>query len=317
MAQSQTWHSETAEQVFQLLSTSNKGLTDSEIASRTARYGTNRLTPAKKQHPVVRFLLQFKNILIYVLLVAAVVTALLDHWIDAWVIFGVVIINALIGFIQEGKAEKALDAIKNLLSPQATVRRNGRTATVPSEQLVPGDIVILQSGDKVPADMRLFSVRNLRTDESLLTGESLPVEKNSEEVKSDAPLAERTNMTFSGTLVTYGKGEGIVIGTGDQTEIGRISSMLGKVETLETPLLQRIDEFARTLTVVIVLLSALLFSFGVFVRGYSLTEMFNAAVGLAVAAIPEGLPAIMTIALAIGVQAMARRKAIIRRLPAV
>ncbi|MCG8343724.1 MAG: cation-transporting P-type ATPase, partial [Chlorobiales bacterium] len=166
MAQSQTWHSETAEQVFQLLSTSNKGLADSEIASRTARYGTNRLTPAKKQHPVVRFLLQFKNILIYVLLVAAVVTALLDHWIDAWVIFGVVIINALIGFIQEGKAEKALDAIKNLLSPQAMVRRNGRTSTVPSEQLVPGDIVILQSGDKVPADMRLFSARNLRIDES-------------------------------------------------------------------------------------------------------------------------------------------------------
>lgn len=317
MVQPQTWHSKTAEQVFQLLSTSNKGLADSEIASRTARYGTNRLTPAKKQHPVVRFLLQFNNILIYVLLAAAAVTALLDHWIDAWVILGVVIINALIGFIQEGKAEKALDAIKNLLSPQAMVRRNGRTSTVPSEQLVPGDIVILQSGDKVPADMRLFSARNLRIDESLLTGESLPVEKNSEVVKSDAPLAERTNMTFSGTLVTYGKGEGIVTGTGDRTEIGRISSMLGKVETLETPLLRRIDEFARTLTVAIVLLSALLFGFGVFVRGYSLTEMFNAAVGLAVAAIPEGLPAIMTIALAIGVQAMARRKAIIRRLPAV
>ena len=317
MKEQQAWHSKTAEHVFHLLSTSNKGLADNEIASRTVQYGSNRLTPAKKQHPVLRFLSQFKNILIYVLLVAAVVTALLDHWIDAWVILGVVIINALVGFVQEGKAEKALDAIKNLLSPQAIVRRNNRTFTIPSDQLVPGDIVILQSGDKVPADMRLFSVRNLRIDESLLTGESLPVEKNSETIKSDAPLAERTNMTFSGTLVTYGKGEGVVTGTGDQTEIGRISSMLGKVETLETPLLRRIDEFARTLTVAIVLLSALLFGFGVFARGYSLTEMFNAAVGLAVAAIPEGLPAIMTIALAIGVEAMARRKAIIRRLPAV
>ena len=317
MKEQQAWHSKTAEQVFHLLSTSNKGLTDNEITARTEQYGPNRLTPAKKQHPVIKFLSQFKNILIYVLLVAAVVTALLDHWIDAWVILSVVIINALVGFVQEGKAEKALDAIKNLLSPQARVRRNNRTFTIPSDQLVPGDIVILQSGDKVPADMRLFSVRNLRIDESLLTGESLPAEKNSKTVKSDTPLAERANMTFSGTLVTYGKGEGVVTETGDQTEIGRISSMLGKVETLETPLLRRIDEFARTLTVAIVLLSALLFGFGVFARGYSLTQMFNAAVGLAVAAIPEGLPAIMTIALAIGVEAMAHRKAIIRRLPAI
>ncbi|MBL6956501.1 MAG: cation-transporting P-type ATPase [Chlorobium phaeobacteroides] len=317
MIQEQPWHSRPAEDTFSLLSTSGKGLKTSEAAARAARYGPNRLTPAKKQNPLKRFLLQFKNILIYVLLAATLVTALLDHWIDAWVILGVVFINALIGFIQEGKAEKALDAIKNLLSPQAMVRRDNRTFNVPSDQLVPGDVVILQSGDKVPADIRLFSVRNLLIDESLLTGESLPVEKCNETIRVDTPLAERANMAFSGTLVTYGKGEGVVTGTGDRTEIGLISSMLSKVETLETPLLRRVNEFSRTLTIAIVLLSAVLFGFGVLVRGYSLTEMFNAAVGLAVAAIPEGLPAIMTIALAIGVQAMARRKAIIRRLPAV
>ncbi len=317
MMEQQPWHSLPIEAIFETFSASAEGLEESEASKRAERYGLNRLTPAKKQNPLKRFLLQFHNILIYVLLVAAAVTAALNHWIDAWVILGVVFVNALIGFIQEGKAEKALDAIRGLLSPRAMVRRGNRTVSVPSEALVPGDIVILQSGDKVPADMRLFSVRNLRIDESLLTGESLPVEKNSERDTDDAPLAERTSMAFSGTLVTYGKGEGIVTGTGDRTEIGRISTMLGRVETLETPLLRRIDEFARTLTLAIVLLSLVLFGFGVFVRGYSLSEMFNAAVGLAVAAIPEGLPAIMTIALAVGVQAMARRKAIIRRLPAV
>ncbi len=317
MTEQQPWHSRSAEEAFASFSSSPKGLANDEAEKRALHYGPNRLTPAKKRNPLKRFLLQFNNILIYVLLVAAGVTALLDHWIDAWVILGVVFINALIGFIQEGKAEKALDAIKNLLSPKAMVTRNNRTISLPSEELVPGDVVVLQSGDKVPADMRLFSARNLRIDESLLTGESLPAEKNSETVASDAPLAERDCMAFSGTLVTYGKAEGVVTGTGDRTEIGRISSMLGRVKTLETPLLRRLDELARTLTVAIVLLSTLLFGYGVLFRGYSLSDMFNAAVGLAVAAIPEGLPAIMTIALAIGVQAMARKKAIIRRLPAV
>ncbi len=317
MIQQQPWHGKSVEYVFASLSTSSEGLAENEAKKRIDRYGFNRLTPAKTRSPLKRFLLQFNNILIYVLLAATVVTALLDHWIDAWVILGVVLVNALIGFIQEGKAEKALDAIKDLLSPRAMVRRNNRTVSIPSEELVPGDVVVLQSGDKVPADMRLFSTRNLRIDEALLTGESLPVEKNSETAPSDAPLAERSCMAFSGTLVTYGKGEGIVAESGDRTEIGRISSMLDRVETLETPLLRRMDEFSRTLTVAIVLFSAILFGYGVLVRGYSQSEMFNAAVGLAVAAIPEGLPAIMTIALAIGVQAMARRKAIVRRLPAV
>lgn len=312
-----SWHGISAEKVFELLSVARSGLSDNEAGERMEKYGPNRLTPPKKQSPFLRFLQQFNNILIYVLLVAGAITAFLDHWLDAWVIFGVVVLNALIGFIQEGKAEKALDAIRDLLSPQAIVRRGNKTFAVPAEQLVPGDVVMLQSGDKVPADLRLFSVKDLRIDESLLTGESVPVEKSSASVDSETPIGDREGMAFSGTLVTYGKSEGVVVGTGDNTEIGRISSLLGGVETLETPLLRRIEEFAKTLTVVIVGLSLVSFAFGVLVRGYSFAEMFNAAVGLAVAAIPEGLPAIMTITLAIGVQAMAKRKSIIRRLPAV
>ncbi len=311
------WHSRTSDETFEAFGSSKAGLDRDEAQKRQEQYGPNRLTPSRKQNPLMRFLVQFNNILIYVLLVACVVTALLDHWIDAWVIFGVVLINALIGYIQEGKAEKAMDALKGLLSLRALVRRDGRTLDLDAQELVPGDIVLLQSGDKVPADMRLVSVKDLRVDESLLTGESVVVEKNTDVVDAGTPLGDRLNMVFSGSLVTYGKAEGIVTGTGDSTEIGRISSMLGKVETLQTPLLKRLEDFARSLTIAIVSLSAFLFVFGRYVRGYAPAEMFNAAVGLAVAAIPEGLPAIMTITLAIGVQAMARRRSIIRRLPAV
>ncbi|RNA64927.1 cation-transporting P-type ATPase [Prosthecochloris sp. ZM_2] len=311
------WYSREADEVLRHFGSTSEGIDTSEIKRRAEKYGPNRLTPQKRQGAVMRFLSQFNNILIYVLLAAAVITALLDHWIDAWVIFGVVLVNALIGFLQEGKAEKAMEALKGLLSPRAMVRRNGRSMSVNAEELVPGDIVLLQSGDKVPADLRLLTVKDLRIDESLLTGESLPVGKQSSPVERNAALGDRKSMAFSGSLVTYGKGEGVVTGTGDDTEIGRISSLLGTVETLQTPLLQRIEEFARTLTIVILVVSSGLFAFGVLVRGYSMTEMFNAAVGLAVAAIPEGLPAIMTITLAIGVQAMARRRSIIRKLPAV
>jgi len=315
---SNNWYSKSAEETLKTFDVSRSdGLGEKEAAKRTDEHGPNRLTPPGRQNPFVRFLGQFNNILIYVLLVACVVTALLNHWIDAWVIFGVVLINALIGFIQEGKAEKAMEALKGLLSPQAMVRRNGRTVQIDAEGLVPGDIVVLQSGDKVPADLRLLATKDLRIDESLLTGESVPSEKSTPPVEPETPLGDRHCMAFSGTLVTYGKADGVVVATGDRTEIGRISSLLGKVETLQTPLLRRVEEFARTLTIVIVSLSVLLFAFGVFFRGFTPTEMFNAAVGLAVAAIPEGLPAILTITLAIGVQAMARRRSIIRRLPAV
>lgn len=311
------WHTQESGEVLRVLGSGTEGLGGDEAARRLLENGPNRLTPPEKKSALLRFLLQFNNILIYVLIAAGAVTAALGHWVDAWVIFGVVVLNALIGHIQEGRAEKAMDALRGMLSLQATVRRGGRSVRIDAEELVPGDVVLLQSGDKVPADLRLLKVRDLKVDESILTGESVPVEKNTLPTGPEAALGDRFSMAFSGTLVTYGKAEGVVCVTGDASEIGRISSMLASVETLETPLLSRLEAFGRTLTAAIVVLSVFLFVFGVFVRGFSPVEMFNAAVGLAVAAIPEGLPAIMTITLAIGVQAMARRRSIIRRLPAV
>lgn len=311
------WYSKAGDEVLEAFGASSSGLGAAEVQKRKERYGPNRLTPPRKQNPFMRFLAQFNNVLIYVLLAAFAATALLAHWVDAWVILGVVVLNALIGFIQEGKAEKAMDALKDMLSPQALVRRDGRTARTDAKELVPGDIVLLQSGDKVPADIRLLYTRDLRIDESILTGESVPAEKNTDAVDPGTSTGDRHGMAFSGSLVTYGKGEGVVTGTGDDTEIGRISSLLGTVETLKTPLLKRLEELSRSLSVAILVLSVFLFLVGRFLRGYETAEMFNAAVGLAVAAIPEGLPAIMTITLAIGVRAMARRRSIIRRLPAV
>ena len=312
------FHSEPTDDVLASLGvTRAAGLRQAEVVERRARHGPNALPPAARRSAVLRFLLQFHNVLIYVLIVAGVVTALLRHWIDSGVIFGVVVVNALIGFIQEGKAEKALDAIRNMLSPRANVLRDGQRCEIVAEDLVPGDIVFLVSGDKVPADLRLVEVRSLHIEEAALTGESVAVEKATAEVAADASLADRTCMAYSGTLVTYGYGAGVVVGTGASTEIGRISSMLKAVEELATPLLRQLEVFGRTLTWAILAVAAATFAFGTLVRNYSTSEMFLAAVGLAVAAIPEGLPAIMTITLAIGVQRMARRNAIIRRLPAV
>lgn len=311
------WHALHLDDVFGRVAGRLDGLTTAEAEERLNRYGPNLLEPPKRRGPVERLLLQFHNVLIYVLLGAAVTTALLQHWIDTGVILGVVLINAVIGFIQEGKAEKALAAIRNMLSLQATVLRDGRRGVIPAETLVPGDIVHLQSGDKVPADLRLVHVKNLQIQEAALTGESVPVEKSSTRVDAGTAIADRACMAYSGTLVSYGQGTGMVVETGDSTEIGRIGAMLAEVQTLTTPLLVQLARFARWLTLAILVIAALTMVFGVLWRGYSATEMFMAAVGLAVAAIPEGLPAIMTIALAIGVQGMARRNAIIRRLPAV
>lgn len=311
------WYALESEEVFTALNSSAQGLSTDEASKRFAKYGPNRMKPVKKKTIAERFFYQFHNILIYVLLAAAGVTVLLEHWIDAGVIFGVVVINALIGVVQEGKAEKALDAIRKMLSLQAMVRREGRFDLVEADTLVPGDVVNLQSGDKVPADLRLVKVKELRVDEALLTGESLPVQKNMEPVKADAAIADRRCMAYSGTLVTYGTATGVVVATAEKTEIGHISLMLSDVESLTTPLLRQIAQFAQWLTAGIVAIAAVTFLFGVLVHGYTAVEMFMASVGLAVAAIPEGLPAILTITLAIGVQKMARRHAIIRRLPAV
>jgi magnesium-transporting ATPase (P-type) len=313
----EAWHAIPPEEALERLGAGRGGLSAEEAAERLARHGPNRLTPSAGRSALWRFAAQFNNILILVLIAAATVSALLGEIVDAMVIVGVVAINAAIGFIQEGKAEQALKAISGMLSLNAAVVRDGRRMTIPAEDLVPGDLVHLSSGDRVPADLRLITARNLQIEESALTGESVPVQKSVEPVAADAALGDRSSAAWSGTLVTMGQGTGLVVGTGDATEIGRISTMIAGVETLATPLLAQMAVFGRWLTGAILVLAAVAFAVGVWLRGLPMAEMFMAAVGIAVAAIPEGLPAVMTITLAIGVTRMARRNAIIRRLPAV
>jgi magnesium-transporting ATPase (P-type) len=312
------WHSLTAGEALQRLETApERGLSADEARRRIERFGPNRLPEEERESALIRFLKQFHNVLIYVLLAAAVVTALLGEWIDTGVILAVVVVNAVIGFIQEGKAEQALEGIRKMLSLEATVVRDRRRQTVPAEDLVPGDIVLLESGDRVPADLRLLAARNARIEEAALTGESVPVSKSVEPVPEDTLLGDRKNLAFSGTLVTAGQLRGVVVATGERTEIGRIGEMVSRVEKLTTPLLEKIDRFGKQLSVAILGLGMLLFLFGWLVRGYTLEQTFLIVVSFAVAAIPEGLPAILTITLALGVQRMAGRNAILRRLPAV
>jgi len=304
-------------EVLSSLNSDEKGLSDSDAAERLEKHGRNKLPEGKSRSALMRFLLQFHNVLIYVLMVAAVITALLDHWIDTWVIVAVILINAIIGFVQEGKAEKALEGIRKMLSLDATVIRDGKRKQIDAEELVPGDLVLLESGDKVPADLRIISFRNFRVEESALTGESVAVEKDTEAVEKDAVPGDRLCMAFSGTSVVYGRARGIVVETGAHTELGKINRMMTDVEQITTPLLKQIDHFGKVLSVVILTVTALFFAIGYFFRDYTIDELFMAVISLAVAAIPEGLPAIMTITLAVGVQAMAGRNAIIRRLPSV
>ncbi|MDD4963965.1 MAG: cation-transporting P-type ATPase [Gallionella sp.] len=311
------WHHISEQAALAAADSVAQGLTHAEAAKRLAQFGENRLTPPHRRGPLFRFLLQFHNVLIYVLLASAAITALLAHWVDTSVIVGVVVINAIIGFIQEGKAEKAMDAIRQMLSLEATVLRDGKRETVRAESLVVGDIVLLQSGDKVPADLRLISVKNLRIEEAALTGESTAVEKNSAAVAANAVIGDRYCMAYSSTLVVYGQGTGVVIATADQTEIGRISTMLETVPTLNTPLLRQMEVFGRWLSIAVLVLTIVMFLVGWQVYHSPIAEVFLAAVSMAVAAIPEGLPAVLTITLALGVQRMANRSAIVRRLPAV
>jgi len=316
-ADDRPWHALSADDVLTTQDSHPNGLGDAEAQARLDRLGPNRLPAPKRRGPLPRFLAQFHNVLIYVLLGAAVVTAVLGHWIDAQVILAVVLVNAVIGFIQEGKAENALAAIRNMLAPKASVVRDGRRKTVSGEDLVPGDVVLLEAGARTPADVRLIEAKNLKIDEAVLTGESVAVEKGVAPVGETVALGDRTSMAFSGTLVTYGHGKGVVVATGGQTAIGRISGMLSEVTTLQTPLTRQMDEFAKWLTGSIVAIGALVLAFGLLVHGYDFNEIFMAVVGLSVAAIPEGLPAILTVTLAIGVQGMARRNTIVRRLPAI
>ncbi len=311
------WHARSVEDTQAALAARPDGLDGQEAEARLARVGPNRLPEPKRAGPLLRFLRQFNNLLIYVLLAAAAVTALLGHWIDTGVILAVVVVNAVIGFVQEGKAEQALNAIRDMLAPKATVLRGGRRETLPGDRLVPGDLVILEAGDRVPADLRLTEVRGLAVQEAALTGESLAVEKAVAPVDPAAPLGDRRSLAFSGTLVTSGQGRGLVVATGAATELGRISGLIAEVQATATPLLRQMAVFAKWLTGVILGLSALILGFGLAFADYGFAELFMAVVGLSVAAIPEGLPAILTVTLAIGVQGMARRNAIVRRLPAI
>ncbi|GAB4177348.1 MAG: cation-transporting P-type ATPase [Coleofasciculaceae cyanobacterium] len=313
----QQWHHLPDREVFQLLSSNlETGLTSADVIKRQERYGPNELKGKPGKSPIVRFLLQFNQPLLYILLIAGAIKAFLGEWVNAWVIWGVTLINAIIGFVQESKAESAIAALASSVQTDTTVLRDGQKVKIPSTELVPGDLVLLTSGDKVPADLRLVSARNLQVNESALTGESIAVEKNTQPLNPDAPLAERTNMAYAGSFVTFGQGRGIVVAIGEATETGRISQLMEQHTNLSTPLTRKFDKFSRTLLYIILGVAALTFAVGLG-YGNSWVSMFEAAVALAVSAIPEGLPAVVTITLAIGVSRMARRHAIVRKLPAV
>ncbi len=311
------WHHLSADAICDLLSSDPKnGLTPEEAEQRLRRFGANTLTAKKSMNAWLRFLLQFNQPLIYILIAAGVITAALQEWVDSGVIFGVVLVNAIIGYIQESKAESALAALADTMVAGATVLRNGEKKRIPSAELVPGDIVLLQAGDKVPADLRLLNFRDLQVDESALTGESVSVEKSVAALEQGTVLAERRNMVYASSMVTYGQGSGIVTAIGDRTEMGRISELISSAQDLATPLTRKIAHFSHILLYAILVLAAATVVVGM-LRGQPLFDMFMAAVALAVGAIPEGLPAAVTITLAIGVSRMAKRRAIIRKLPAV
>ncbi|MGR8931967.1 MAG: cation-transporting P-type ATPase [Gammaproteobacteria bacterium] len=311
------WHEKSSNELLeQFRTTVDWGLSDDEANARLKKYGQNCLTPRRSKSPLRLFLSQFHQPLVYILLISGAITAFLQEWVDSSVIFGVTLVNALIGFVQEANALRAISALTKELNVNSTVLRNGQKQIVPAPELVPGDIVLLQSGDKIPADLRLLQCRALQIDESALTGESVPVEKRPGALDSATVLADRTNMAYSSTLVTYGSGIGLVVETGDRTEIGLINRMIVSATDLETPLTQKMSQFSYFLLWLIIDFAVITFAVGVF-RGESMLNMFMAAVALAVGAIPEGLPAAITITLAIGVSRMAKRNAIIRKLPAV
>ncbi|WP_249976711.1 cation-transporting P-type ATPase [Vreelandella olivaria] len=311
------WHALEHDESLRKQNSSPDGLSSAEASSRLEKLGPNRLQQETVRPWYKRLLEQFNNILMLILLVAAGASFLLGHLLDAAAIVGVVVIIALIGFIQEGKAEQALDSIRDMLSPKANVLRDGKRTNIPAEELVPGDVVWVESGDRIPADLRLIEARRLRTEEAALTGESEPVSKSTAAVERDTDLAERSSMAYASTIVVQGNAWGLVVETGSRTEIGKISELLRGVEQLKTPLLQQLDWAGRVLAIFILGAASITALLGTLLHNQPASEMFMAAVGLAVAAIPEGLPAIVTIGLALGVQSMAKRNAIIRRLPAV
>jgi magnesium-transporting ATPase (P-type) len=311
------WYRSTVEDVYSLLESGSEGISGDEAELRLSKYGYNEVETRKKHGPLYKFAKQFNSPLIYVLLAASIVTFFLEEYADTAVIMGVVLANAIIGFVQENKAENALESLAKMMIPEATVLREGQRRVIPSRELVSGDVVLLETGSRVPADMRIIYEKNLRIDESALTGESLAVEKNTDPVdREDLPLGDRKNMAFSGTLITQGVGKGVVVATGASTEIGRISELIRETQTLTTPLLRTIDHLGKVLFLVILAFSVFTFIIGR-MQGFSTLDIFLSSVSLAVAAIPEGLPALITISLAIGVKAMASKNSIVRNLPSV
>ncbi|MBA2116064.1 cation-translocating P-type ATPase [Bremerella alba] len=311
------WHQlDPAEATSRLETDQAYGLQLLEVNRRRTRFGPNVLSQAQGETKLQIFFRQFQQPLVYILLVATALTIVLHEWVDAGVIFAVVLVNSLIGFFQEAKALQAIQALSKVMGSEATVIRGGETIRIEASDLVPGDLVKLQSGDRVPADLRLLQTRDLQIDESALTGESVPVEKSSQKLDEKIPLAERINLAFSSTLVTYGVGTGVVTATGDRTEIGHINKLIASADVLETPLVRRINELSHTLLKVILVLAGLV-ALAILLRGEPPVEVLLSAVALAVGAIPEGLPAVVTATLALGVSRLARRRAIVRKLPAV
>ncbi|WP_334135607.1 cation-translocating P-type ATPase [Tepidimonas sp.] len=311
------WHTLTTAEVLQRLDTHPRGLSATDAAARLLQYGENRLQEAPPTPLWRRVARQFDNLLIWVLLVAATITLAIDHVVDAAVILAVVLLNVTIGLVQEGKAERALAAIRRLLAPQAHVWRDGHLVAIDAAHLVPGDVIQVNAGDNLPADVRWLACHALQVDEAALTGESVAVSKDTAPAAADAALGDRRGMGYAGTLATAGQGIAVVVATGMDTEIGRIGRMLQDVGETTTPLVRQMAQLGRWITLAVLAAAALLFGFGWAVRGLPALQTFMAAVGLAVAAIPEGLPAIMTVTLAIGVQRMAQQRAVVRRLPAV
>ncbi|MCL2330317.1 MAG: cation-transporting P-type ATPase [Phycisphaerae bacterium] len=312
------WFAKDAAAVLERLETTpSQGLSAAEAALRLAEFGPNALPVAKAEHALIRFLRHFHDILIYILFACAFVTLILGHYADTVVILAVTVVNAAIGYFQEDKAEKALNDIKKLLSPRASVIRDGTRVEVDAAKLTLGDVVYLSPGDKIPADLRLFRTENLRVEESALTGEAMPSEKQIQPIAVETVLGDRSNMAYCGTTVSAGTGYGVVVDIGTDTEIGRISQLIAEVGDVTTPLIRQMSAFGKTISIVIIGIAALVYLFGHFFRDYEKSELLLSTIGLAIAAIPEGLPAILSIILAIGVQNMAKRNAIVRNLPSV
>lgn len=311
------WHLKDIEAILKELKTSPQGLTSEEARARLERYGPNELEEKKKRHPLMMFIDQFRDFMILVLIAAAVISGFIGEASDTIAIVVIVVLNAIIGFVQEYRAEKAMEALKKMAAPYATVLRDGRPVNLPAKELVPGDMVLLEAGRIVPADIRLTEAIQLKIEEAALTGESVPVEKHTETIQDrDIPLGDRKNMAYKGTIVTYGRGEGIVVATGMNTEIGRIATMLQEEEEVKTPLQKRLANFGQKLAIAVLAICAIVFAIGL-MRGVEPLLMLLTAISLAVAAIPEALPAVVTISLALGAKKMVNQNALIRKLPAV